>query len=190
MHKHIINAFLLQLSLTRLFSFLLYFVLRILLLIYNPVPPLFHRFMIVIRASTHNHNQSINKLNILIQFSKQPLSNDMAEITKAKKHRNARRLICTKTIVDLTDHIVSNDKNTAAIRSAIDILQSRMAEMKKFDDVIHNHLDDDALLQDMEECEDRVRTIKIAIYKAQDYMDSVKSSDNSRSEMNFQNYII
>src|SRR5215469_18728113 len=103
MHKHIINVFLLQLSLVRPISFLLYFVLRILLLIYNPVPPLFYRFMIVIGASTHNHNQSIN----LIQMTKDqstnpPSSDDVAdELAKAKKLRKVRRSICTKHITNL-----------------------------------------------------------------------------------------
>src|SRR5215469_2285786 len=44
-------------------------------------------------------------------------------------------------------------------------------------------MDDDTLLQDMEECTDRTIAINIAILRAQEYIDTVKSSVNSRSEI-------
>ena len=78
---------------------------------------------------------------------------------------------------------MSNDKDTAAIRSVIDSLQSGMTEMIKYDNILQDHMDEDALLKDMEECNDRIRAIKIAIYKAQDYLDSIKTSINIKSEV-------
>src|SRR5215469_1512658 len=44
-------------------------------------------------------------------------------------------------------------------------------------------MDDDTLLQDMEECTDRTIAINIAILRAQEYIDSIKSSPNIKSEV-------
>src|SRR5215469_4556532 len=114
----------------------------------------------------------------------QSTSDDVADVlSNAKMRRKARRSICTKNITNLNNILVSNDKDTAAIRSVIDSLQSGMAEMIKYDNILQDHMDEDALLKDMEECESRIEAIKTAIYKAQDHLDSIKISSNIESEV-------
>src|SRR5215469_318847 len=116
--------------------------------------------------------------------SNQSPSDDVAdELANVKRRRKARRSICTKNITNLNNILVLNDKDTAAIRSVIDSLQSGMTEMIKYDNILQDHMDEDALLKDMEECDARIEAIKTAIYKAQDHLDSVKTSSNIESEV-------
>src|SRR5215469_871435 len=118
------------------------------------------------------------------KFSNQSTSDDVAdELLNAKKRRKARRSNCTKNITNLNNILVSNDKDTAATRSVIGSLQSGMAEMIKYDNILQDHMDEHALLKDMEECDARIEAIKTAIYKAQDHLDSVKTSRNIEFEV-------
>src|SRR5215469_10274470 len=94
------------------------------------------------------------------QSSNSPTSDDVAtELSKVKKLRKARRSMCTKTITNLENLLVSDDKDTNTITSVIKSLQSGMTELIRCDNIIHGYLDDDALIKDMEESESR----KIAI---------------------------
>src|SRR5215469_7575873 len=113
------------------------------------------------------------------------MSDDMSTdiILNANRRRNVRRIICNKQVTDLTSRLVSNDKDTVGIRVIIDRLQSGITELKHYDTILQDHMDEDTHLQDAEECDDRITEIKIAIYKAKEYLNSVESSTNSRSEM-------
>src|SRR5215469_14883908 len=106
----------------------------------------------------------------------QPLSDDMAEILKAKKLRKARRFICDKHVTDLTRRVVSNDKDTDTLRAIIIGLEDQMIELEKYDVILQVQMDDDTLLLDMEECTDRTIAINTAISKTQRYIDSIKTS--------------
>ena len=112
----------------------------------------------------------------------QPLSDDMAEILKEKKLRKARRFICDKHVADLTRRVVSNDKDTDTLRAIITGLEDQMTELEKYDVILQECMDDDDILPDMEECTNKYIAINTAIFRAQEYIDTVKSSVNSRSE--------
>src|SRR5215469_8609786 len=113
----------------------------------------------------------------------QPLSNDMAEILKAKKLRKARRFICDKHVADLTNRMVSNDKDINTIRAIIIRLEDQMTELEKYDVILQVQMDDDDILPDMEECTNKYIAINTAISKAQRYIDSITSSTNINSEV-------
>src|SRR5215469_18059894 len=118
------------------------------------------------------------------QSSNSPTSDDAAiELSKAKRLRKVRRSICTKNITSLNNLLISDDKDIAAIQTAIDNLRSGITELKKYDDILQDHMDDDTLLKDAEECDDRVSAIKTAIYKAEGYLNSAKTSNNINSEV-------
>src|SRR5215469_17846610 len=111
----------------------------------------------------------------------QPLSDDMAEILKAKKLRKARRFICDKHVADLTRRVVSNDKDTDTLRAIIISLEDQMIELEKYDVILQVQMDDDDILPDMEECTNKYIAINTAISKAQRYIDSISSSTNINS---------
>src|SRR5215469_3195530 len=112
------------------------------------------------------------------------MSDDMSTdiILNANRRRNVCRIICTRNVTDLTNRLVSNDKDTYAIVAIIKRLQSLMIEIETYDTILQDPMDEDALLQDAEECNDITIEINTAIFKAQRYIDSLKTS-NSRSEI-------
>src|SRR5215469_4532022 len=113
----------------------------------------------------------------------QPLSDDMAEILKAKKLRKARRFICDKHVADLTRRVVSNDKDTDTLRAIIIGLEDQMTELEKYHVILQECMDDDDIFPDMEECTNKYIAINTAISKAQRYIDSITSSTNINSEV-------
>src|SRR5215469_1730516 len=104
------------------------------------------------------------------------MSDDMAELLKAKRHRKVRRFICDKHVANLTNRVVSNDKDVDTLRAIIIGLENQMIELEKYDVIIQVQMDDDTLLLDMEECTDRTIAINTAISKTQRYIDSIKTS--------------
>src|SRR5215469_11187200 len=111
------------------------------------------------------------------------MSDDMTDIIlNASRRRNVHRIICTRNVTDLTNRLVSNDGDTYTIVAIIKQLQSLMIELENYDTILQDHMDEDAHLQDAEECNDITIEINTAIFKAQRYIDSLKTS-NSRSEM-------
>src|SRR5215469_10444932 len=138
--------------------------------------------------SEHQHAITINQFNKIVdkfQFSTQSMSDDMSTdiILNANRRRNVRRLICTRQVTDLTNRLVSNDKDTVGIRVIIDNLQCGITELEKYDTILQDHMDEDAHLQDADECDDIITAIRIAIYKAKEYLESVKTSTNIKSEV-------
>src|SRR5215469_8826558 len=138
--------------------------------------------------SEHQHTITINQFNKIVdkfQFSTQSMSDDMSTdiILNANRRRNVRRLICTRQVTDLTNRLVSNDKDTVGIRVIIDNLQCGITELEKYDTILQDHMDEDAHLQDADECDDIITAIRIAIYKAKEYLESVKTSTNIKSEV-------
>src|SRR5215469_4154447 len=138
-------------------------------------------------SSEHQHTITINQFNKIVdklQFSTQSMSDDMSTdiILNANRRRNVCRIICTRNVTDLTNRLVSNDKDTYNIVAIIKRLQSLMIEIETYDTILQDPMDEDALLQDAEECNDITIEINTAIFKAQRYIDSLKTS-NSRSEM-------
>src|SRR5215469_14559171 len=111
------------------------------------------------------------------------MSDDMTDIIiNANRRRNVRRLICTRQVTDLTNRLTSNDKDTVGIRVIIDNLQCGITELEKYDIILQDHMDEDAHLQDADECDDIITAIQIAIYKAKEYLELVKTSTNIKSE--------
>src|SRR5215469_10006949 len=107
----------------------------------------------------------------------------MAEILKAKKLRKARRFICYKHVTNLTSRLVSNDRDTDTLKAIIIRLEEQMTELEKYDVILQECMDDDAILPDMEECTNKYIAINTVIFRAQRYIDSITSSTNINSEV-------
>src|SRR5215469_11231978 len=113
----------------------------------------------------------------------QPSSDDMAEILKAQKLRKARRFICDKHVANLTNRVVSNDKDVDTLRAIITGLEDQMTELEKYDVILQECMDDDDILPDMEECTNKYIAINNVILRAKEYIDSITSSININSEV-------
>src|SRR5215469_12641509 len=118
------------------------------------------------------------------QSTNPPSSDDVAEdLLKAKKLRKARRFICDKHVANLTNRVMSNDRDTDTLKAIIIRLEDQMTELEKYDVILQVQMDDDDILPDMEECTNKYIAINTAISKAQRYIDSITSSTNINSEV-------
>src|SRR5215469_15093909 len=118
------------------------------------------------------------------QSTNPPSSDDVAEdLLKAKKLRKARRFICDKHVANLTNRVMSNDRDTDTLKAIIIRLEDQMTELERYDVILQVQMDDDDILPDMEECTNKYIAINTAISKAQRYIDSIISSTNINSEV-------